>query len=808
MRRALAILVLLLPSASLAKGLQLELFEARPAGSGILGVPTSRTLPSLGWSVDAWATYSRDPLLLQAQLEDDSRGELVAVADRLSVELVGAFAPLGGVELFVAMPVGVGFSEGDAAVGGRSASELSDPALGDLRLGLDLDVLGLLRGRRSTVGVTLGVLVYAPTGDPVGFHGEEAFRFEPHLGVDVLAGALRVAADVAYQVRPESRVFNFVNDDTLRWKAGLEAGLGGGLAALASVQGVHHVVAEQPDPKDLRETTSDAPYDAIDGLLGLRFRSASGADVTLAGGRGINSGLGTPSLRLLLRIGYGSTPERGVRDDGAPPDEDGDGIPDDRDICPNEPEIHDGRRDEDGCPELPAAPVQAVDPEAKPVAIRVGPPGDADGDGLRDDRDGCPEEAEDVDGFADQDGCPDPDNDGDSVPDAADKCPLVAGAPEAQGCARPGPDSDGDGITDAVDVCPQEPETVNDIRDGDGCPEDPVVIEAELPPPPQRPATVPADPDGDGLVGLDDACPRAAEDVDGFMDGDGCPEPDNDGDGLLDKDDKCPLVAETFDGHEDEDGCPDVGPDTDGDGLADAFDQCPNEAETVNDVRDADGCPEDPVVLAREVEAPLPAPPRRPASAPAGSDPDDDDLVGDADECPHEAEDPDGFADGDGCPDLDNDGDGIPDLDDECPDVAEVLNHLDDEDGCPDYVAKADKAIVGVARGLAFKLASARIQRRSKRVLAKVLRKLKGDSRLRLLIAGHTDNSGTRKRNRELSTLRAYAVRKWLIRRGIAPDRLEAVGVGPDQPIASNGTRAGRKKNRRVELRYTTEKAQ
>jgi len=62
--------------------------------------------------------------------------------------------------------------------------------------------------------------------------------------------------------------------------------------------------------------------------------------------------------------------------------------------------------------------------------------GDRDGDGLRDDVDQCPDEPEDFDGFADDDGCPDPDNDRDGVPDADDKCPLEGGRDD--GCPGAG----------------------------------------------------------------------------------------------------------------------------------------------------------------------------------------------------------------------------------------------------------------------------------------------------------------------------------------------------------------------------------
>src|SRR5439155_22863814 len=49
--------------------------------------------------------------------------------------------------------------------------------------------------------------------------------------------------------------------------------------------------------------------------------------------------------------------------------------------------------------------------------------GDRDGDGIKDDLDQCPDDPEDFDGFKDEDGCPDPDNDNDGIPDVDDRCP-------------------------------------------------------------------------------------------------------------------------------------------------------------------------------------------------------------------------------------------------------------------------------------------------------------------------------------------------------------------------------------------------
>jgi outer membrane protein OmpA-like peptidoglycan-associated protein len=100
-------------------------------------------------------------------------------------------------------------------------------------------------------------------------------------------------------------------------------------------------------------------------------------------------------------------------------------------------------------------------------------PGDRDGDGLTDDVDKCPDEPEDKDGFQDEDGCPDPDNDFDGIKDADDKCPNDAedkdGFQDEDGC--PELDNDGDGLADKVDACPNEAEDKDGFEDDDGCPD-------------------------------------------------------------------------------------------------------------------------------------------------------------------------------------------------------------------------------------------------------------------------------------------------------------------------------------------------
>lgn len=71
-------------------------------------------------------------------------------------------------------------------------------------------------------------------------------------------------------------------------------------------------------------------------------------------------------------------------------------------------------------------------------------------------------------------------------------------------------------------------------------------------------------------------------------------------------------------------------------------------------------------------------------------------------------------------------------------------------------------------------------------------------------IEGHTDNVGDKATNMKLSQRRADSVRRYLIEKfGIAPERIKAVGYGPTKPVASNKTKAGRERNRRIESNFT-----
>ncbi len=236
---------------------------------------------------------------------------------------------------------------------------------------------------------------------------------------------------------------------------------------------------------------------------------------------------------------------------------------------------------------------------------------------------------------------------------------------------------------------------------------------------------------------------------------------DADDDGILDAVDRC--VREV--GPAANQGCPDV--DGDGDGIVDRLDKCPAAAEDVDTFQDDDGCPD--------------------------LDDDADGVPDVSDACVREA----GPSANRGCPDVDRDNDGIVDRVDTCPDEVgeERFN------GCKSrQLATISEGKIVIVETVYFKLDKAIIEKRSFKLLENVAAVLAGHSAIRVRIEGHTDSQGNAAHNKDLSQRRAEAVRTFLVAHGIDAARLDAVGYGPERPVADNKTTKGRAANRRVEF--------
>lgn len=159
---------------------------------------------------------------------------------------------------------------------------------------------------------------------------------------------------------------------------------------------------------------------------------------------------------------------------------------------------------------------------------------------------------------------------------------------------------------------------------------------------------------------------------------------------------------------------------------------------------------------------------------------------------------------------ADSDGDGVSDYFDKCPGTPAGTKV--DGSGCPlpkvepakeptkRVVTEEDNKVVkNVVQSLEFETGKSAIKKSSLSSL-NTLAKVMNDKGYNLKLAGHTDNVGNANKNLALSKERAEAVKKYLVSRGVEPTKIETIGFGDTQPIASNSTAAGRQENRRVEF--------
>ncbi len=338
--------------------------------------------------------------------------------------------------------------------------------IGDLAL--DGKLLLLDRKARA-LGLALHLRGTLPTGN------EEAWL---GAGVPTLSGGLDlawgdrvvVAANLGAGTGNGTVLDSLVLGPSLRWGLGLKAPLTDPLTLLLELHGAH-----------LLPSLDQQGAHPVEALLGIRSRAVGHWVGSLGMGAGLTHGLGAPGLRLVTGLSW--VP----RDPDAPPslfvDGDRDGLVDEHDACPDQPEDFDGRADRDGCPDQGASPLRVRLVDAQGQAL---PGGSLDLLGTQRGRDHWR--------FGEQGFTR-------SLPTGSHRIAIRAPGhhellfdlelEEAQAttilCRPPantaptrahhseplasGGDADGDGIASSRDGCPDQPEDINDREDQDGCPD-------------------------------------------------------------------------------------------------------------------------------------------------------------------------------------------------------------------------------------------------------------------------------------------------------------------------------------------------
>ena len=441
-------------------------FNPAVAGDRFFGVPSPYAAGEVTFHAQALLDYAREPLVLVRESNDEDLGAVVS--DQMFVHIGLNFSIIERFAINASMPFAV-LSQGDGpAAGGIGFSEPSGAAVGDLRLGARIRLIGEYH---EPFQLGVGGYVWVPTGADDSYVSDGSVRGQPQL----LMGGREDRFIWSMMAGPSFRKATTQGVIELGHEMNWGAGIGVLLLDERSLQlGAETYGGINIESPDSRSTNAEV-------LGGIKWRMAPFADMLelgLAGGPGLTTGIGTPAGRVVFSFAY--TPN-------IPPpkkDRDGDGILDDEDACPDVkgvrtdnpktngcPPAGDPDRDKDGilnekdaCPDTPGVP--NADPKKNGC-----PEKDADGDGILDDVDACPTEP----GVASDDpkkhGCPIRDKDGDGVADDIDACPDIAGVktedPKTNGCP---PDTDGDGFRDHEDACPKEKGVDDPDPSKRGCP--------------------------------------------------------------------------------------------------------------------------------------------------------------------------------------------------------------------------------------------------------------------------------------------------------------------------------------------------
>lgn len=327
---SLAASILLWPAAGWAEG-GADAQRFRPALGGSALLMTTDTAVGEAWQAGGGSTFSfaRAPVTVRYEDQDDT-----VLVDDLGT--LNAVAWINGprVRLGVDAPLHL-------LVDGAAYSERPG-VLGDLRLELAGE---LIRRRGDGVGLGARIHATAPTGSAEDWLGAPAARVGGGLLASAAAGPVTLLANADVRTSGLEAVQSELDD-----KGQVDLGVGAAFSLSPGAQ----VAVEASGARYLgTEHPSAAPAELLGSLL---LAPTSHLRVRLGGGPGLSSGLGAPQWRAVAGLAW--VPERpepvatgAIATTAAGPDQDGDGVPDSRDRCPEQAEDLNGVEDTDGCPD-------------------------------------------------------------------------------------------------------------------------------------------------------------------------------------------------------------------------------------------------------------------------------------------------------------------------------------------------------------------------------------------------------------------------------------------------------------------------
>jgi outer membrane protein OmpA-like peptidoglycan-associated protein len=308
--------------------------------------------PEDRWEIGAFVNYGVNPLI-----SVDNNGDLVQqfVGGRLGFDIIGSATIAGPFAIGLDLPFFI-LQSGDA--------DPSFAGIGDLRLVPKIRILD----DRESVGLALAVELRAPThlGDYSG--GARNIVGWPKIIIDHRwINGLRIGGNAGVLLREKTAYYNInaASEFTGAFDIGYRFG---------GIDGIVEIGGEANGAIGL--TQQDVEELPLEGFFYAKINPSDEWEIIFGPGVGFVGGYGVPTMRGFAGVRWTPTSH----------DKDHDGVPDERDKCPDVAEDRDGDRDLDGCPEEEA---------------------DDDKDGVPNSEDECPNQKETINGFQDEDGCPD-----------------------------------------------------------------------------------------------------------------------------------------------------------------------------------------------------------------------------------------------------------------------------------------------------------------------------------------------------------------------------------------------------------------
>jgi len=368
------------------QGISADNFKPSTSVHSLFETTLPRLKDHLDWSAGVLLHYAHSPVrrarVLLSSGNNNPSEEAYPLKLRLTADAYVALGLWNVLEVGLGIPV-VAFQSGEGTEPGGNAKPAG---LGDPRIEVKALLLnaGAFKGGAGLI-VTVPLGHYASLGTD--FMGVTAPTIEPRLLGSMELGPILLALNAGFLIRPHANMGNYEQNNAITWNVGAAWDISdfdepGGLRLALETNGAAGINFS---------TLVETPMEV---LAGAKYRFENDMIMSVGGGPGISTAVGTPAFRVFLGLMYDDVLrncEAGPEDIDnfedfdkcIDPDNDQDGLLDVEDDCPNEPEDEDGFKDDDGCPDL-----------------------DNDSDGIPDVIDICPMLAEDADDFEDDDGCP------------------------------------------------------------------------------------------------------------------------------------------------------------------------------------------------------------------------------------------------------------------------------------------------------------------------------------------------------------------------------------------------------------------